>query len=101
MPAVSKAQQRYFGMLHAHPEMAKERGVSAKVAEEFAHAPGGSTKGLPARKQGGARMGMHGMKLHMPMLIIRMVSHPIKRGKQHGAREDGDEGKYDFMRLVL
>jgi hypothetical protein len=49
MPAVSKAQQRFFGYLKANPAEAAKRGISAKVADEFAHAPGGTDKGLPAR----------------------------------------------------
>ena len=56
MPAVSRVQQRFFGYLKANPEEAAQRGISAKVAGEFAHAPGGSTKGLPVRaRQRGAR----------------------------------------------
>ena len=50
MPAVSKAQQRYAGFLKANPAERKRRGISAKFAEDFAHAPKGTTKGLPARK---------------------------------------------------
>lgn len=58
MPATSQAQQRFFGWLKANPAEAQRRGISAKVADEFAHAPGGTTKGLPARaKQPGARGG--------------------------------------------
>lgn len=47
MPAVSQKQQRFFGYLKSNPLAAKARGISAKVVDEFSHAPGGSTAGLP------------------------------------------------------
>jgi hypothetical protein len=94
MPAESKRQQRFFGFLHAHPEEAARRGISGKVAEEFAHGPGGTTKGLPerARQQHGARAHPH------PLLIIGLAAHPSGHGKdkQTGAR-DGSS----IMRLTL
>jgi hypothetical protein len=49
MPATSGAQQRFFGWLKGNPREAAKRGISAKVVDEFAHAPGGTTKGLPGR----------------------------------------------------
>lgn len=58
MPAESKAQQRFFGYLKANPEEAQRRGISPTVADEFAHGPGGTTKGLPQhvhKRQAGAR----------------------------------------------
>lgn len=50
MPAKSKAQQRFMGMLSENAQRAKAEGVPMKVAREFAHAPGGTTKNLPERK---------------------------------------------------
>lgn len=47
MPAVSQKQQRFFGYLKSNPLAAKARGISAKVVDEFARAPGGTTAGLP------------------------------------------------------
>jgi len=46
MPARSKAQQRYFGMLVGSPARRKKAGVSLETAKDFARAPG---KKLPAR----------------------------------------------------
>jgi hypothetical protein len=51
MPAESKAQQHFAGFLKANPAERKRRGISAKFAEDFAHAPKGTTKGLPERKK--------------------------------------------------
>jgi hypothetical protein len=94
MPAESKAQQRFFGFLHAHPEEAERRGISAKVADEFAHAPGGSTKGLPqrVRKQPGARA--------HPLLIIGLAAHPMRHGKERDKQAGARDG-YSIMRLTL
>ena len=51
MPATSKVQQRAAGADKARCERGeKPRNMPCKVAEEFAHAPGGSVKGLPERK---------------------------------------------------
>ena len=36
MPAVSKKQQRYFGYLLSNPEERKKKGISKKVAKDFA-----------------------------------------------------------------
>lgn len=47
MPAVSKAQQRYMGMLAHNPERAKKEGVPVAVAKEFAST---KQKGLPEHK---------------------------------------------------
>jgi hypothetical protein len=44
MPAVSKAQRRYFGMLDHDPAKREAAGVSKKTAHDFAV---GSEKGLP------------------------------------------------------
>lgn len=52
MPAVSKAQHRFAGFLKSHPAEAKRRGLT-EFAEEFSHAPGGTTKGLPEKKKKG------------------------------------------------
>ena len=60
MPAVSKKQQRFFGYLKAHPAEARARHISGKVVDEFAHAPGGSTKGLPDFIQKGGKAGRRG-----------------------------------------
>lgn len=46
MPARSKAQQRFFGYLKAHPEEAKKRKISARVVDEFATTGG---KKLPEK----------------------------------------------------
>jgi hypothetical protein len=94
MPAETKRQQRFFGFLHAHPEEAERRGISAKVADEFAHAPGGSTKGLPerARKQ-------HGARAH-PLLIIGLAAHPSGHGKRADKQAGARDG-YSFLRLTL
>lgn len=51
MPARSLRQQRYMAMLAHDPTKRKAAGVSQQVAEEFARAPGGTTKGLPERKR--------------------------------------------------
>lgn len=51
MPAESKRQQRFFGWLDHNPEARAAHGISKKVTHEFAHAPGGTTKGLPERKK--------------------------------------------------
>ena len=50
MPAVSRAQQRWAGMCSHNPEHARGKCPSTEVAREFAHGPGGTTKGLPERK---------------------------------------------------
>jgi hypothetical protein len=96
MPAKSKAMQRYFGFLHAHPEEAQRRGISAKVADEFAHGPGGTTKGLPerVRKQPGARAHPH------PLLIIGLAAHPVGKGKERDKQAGARDG-YSIMRLTL
>jgi hypothetical protein len=96
MPAESKVQQRFFGFLHAHPEEAARRGISGKVAEEFAHGPGGTTKGLPERvhKQHGARSHPH------PLLIIGLAAHPMRHGKDKD-RQAGARDGYSIMRLTL
>lgn len=47
MPAVSKAQHRFFEMLKHNPSMRKQKGISAKTAEDFTK---NSPKGLPERK---------------------------------------------------
>lgn len=48
MPAESAKQQRFTGMIAHNPEMAKEKGISQNVAEEFSHKPAGGypKKGL-------------------------------------------------------
>jgi hypothetical protein len=46
VPAVSKAQHNFFEMLKNNPKMAKQKGVSQKVAEDFSK---NSPKGLPER----------------------------------------------------
>lgn len=51
MPATSKSQQRAAGADKARCERGeKPRNFPCKVADEFAHAPGGTVKGLPERK---------------------------------------------------
>lgn len=47
IPAKSARQQRFFGYLKSHPLEAAAKGISPKVVDEFAHAPGGTLKGLP------------------------------------------------------
>ena len=47
MPARSKAQQRFFGYLKAHPEEARKRGISVRAVEEFATT--GGNKNLPEK----------------------------------------------------
>ena len=48
MPAKSKAQQRFFGMLHSKPGMAKQKGIdmTQKQIGDFAST---SQKNLPER----------------------------------------------------
>ncbi len=46
MPAKSKKQQEYFGMIEAG-KIAKPKGMSKKAVKEFASTP---RKGLPTRK---------------------------------------------------
>ena len=36
MPAKSKAQQRYMGMMYSNPKMRKEAGISKDTAKKFA-----------------------------------------------------------------
>lgn len=48
MPSVSKAQQRLFGFLDAHPDEAKKRGIAPEVVKEFAST---KTAGLPDHVQ--------------------------------------------------
>ena len=36
MPAKSKAQQRFMGMMYSNPEMRKEAGISKETAKKFA-----------------------------------------------------------------
>lgn len=51
MPAVSRKQQRAAGADKGRCERGeKPRTFPCSVAEEFAHAPGGTTKSLPERK---------------------------------------------------
>lgn len=52
MPAKSKAQHRAAGADVARCERGeKPRNMPCDVAKEFAHAPGGSLKGLPERSK--------------------------------------------------
>jgi hypothetical protein len=48
MPAKSQAQQKFFGMLHANPEMAAKRGIdmTPKQIKDFAST---KRKGLPMK----------------------------------------------------
>ena len=48
MPAKSKAQQRYMGMMYSNPKMRKEAGISKDVAKKFA---GTKHDGLPEKVQ--------------------------------------------------
>lgn len=50
MPAVSKAQFRFFKAMAANPTEARAKGISRKVASEFSQAPGGTLKGLPEKR---------------------------------------------------
>jgi hypothetical protein len=47
MPAKSKAQYRLMQAVKHNPKLAKKKGISAKMAEEFTQ---GSPKGLPEKK---------------------------------------------------
>lgn len=46
MPSTSVAQQHFFGMLHAHPEMAKAKGIDM-TPQQITDFAATSTKGLP------------------------------------------------------
>lgn len=46
MPAVSRSQRRFFGMLDHNPAMAAKSGMSKSTLHEFASTP---EKGLPER----------------------------------------------------
>jgi hypothetical protein len=39
MPAVSQKQQQFFGSMLANPAEAKRKGITPKVAKEFASTP--------------------------------------------------------------
>ena len=47
MPSVSKSQRRFFGWLKGNPKEARKRGISSRVASEYARTP---EKGLPEKK---------------------------------------------------
>lgn len=49
MPAKSKRMQRFMAGCEHNPESMKGKCPPKAVAEEFSHAPGGTTKGLPER----------------------------------------------------
>lgn len=46
MPAVSKAQKRFFGAMLGNPKERAKRGISKETAEDFAR---GHDTGLPER----------------------------------------------------
>lgn len=50
MPATSKAQRKFFGMLEHNPGMAKERGVDM-TKEQMHDFAATKEKGLPERKR--------------------------------------------------
>lgn len=58
MPVVSKAQNRFMHEMAEHPDLAKQHGMKAGVAEEFVNSMHGkSVKSLPERvgkAEGGA-----------------------------------------------
>lgn len=51
MPAKSQAQQKFFGRLKANPAEAKAKGISPKVAKEFASLKGKKLSSLPKKKK--------------------------------------------------
>lgn len=52
MPAVSQQQQKFFGAMLGNPAEAKAKGISPKVAKEFAST---KRKGLPVKVAGKKR----------------------------------------------
>jgi hypothetical protein len=52
MPAVSKAQRRFFGWAMAHPEQAKSEGkATGMTTDQMRDYASTSEKGLPTRKR--------------------------------------------------
>lgn len=51
MPVKSKKQWRFMQLLRNNPKLAKKKGISSKMAEEFIKAtPKGAVKKLPEKK---------------------------------------------------
>lgn len=56
MPAVSRAQARFFGMLRGNPKLARSKGISQRVVDEYVARGGGTIKALPERAPKPPRM---------------------------------------------